>query len=134
MREGVQKRSRSATIQRKATVSSDVAGPPTRAPPVSRLLLRRAATYVRRAMRQAIVFASTCPNCKRDQPQDGFTAADLLRLLDGGYPIEGYCVICDKFWPLSLRERVRLGELVAACQDDGVRPEDDEHPRLPRSD
>jgi len=60
--------------------------------------------------------------------------ADLLRLLDGGYPIEGYCVICNKFWPLSLRERVRLGELVAAVQRDSLPPEDDDQPRLPRSD
>jgi hypothetical protein len=85
-------------------------------------------------MSDAIVFASTCPQCKRDQPQDDFTVADLLRLLDGGYPIEGYCVICNKFWPLSLRERVRLGELVAAVQRDSLPPEDDDQPRLPRSD
>ena len=65
-------------------------------------------------MSDAIVFASTCPQCKRDQPQDDFTVADLLRLLDGGYPIEGYCVICDRFWPISLQERVRLSEVVAA--------------------
>ena len=85
-------------------------------------------------MSDPIVFASTCPQCKRDQPQDDFTVADLLRLLDGGYPIEGYCVICNKFWPLSLRERVRLGELVAAVQRDSLPPEDDDQPRLPRSD
>jgi len=65
---------------------------------------------------------------------DDFTVADLLRLLDGGYPIEGYCVICNKFWPLSLRERVRLGELVAEVQRDSLPPEDDDQPRLPRSD
>ena len=85
-------------------------------------------------MSQVIPFASTCPQCRRDQPQDGFTVADLLRLLDGGYPIEGYCVICDKFWTLSLRERVRLGELVAAFHRGSVPPEADDHPRLPKSD
>jgi hypothetical protein len=77
-------------------------------------------------MSQVIVFASTCPQCNRDQPQDGFTAADLLRLLEGGYPIEGYCVICDKFWPISLQERVRLTEAVAASERDGVPPEDNQ--------
>jgi len=85
-------------------------------------------------MIQAIIFASTCPHCKRDQPQDGFTVADLMRLLDGGYPIEGYCVVCDKFWPISLQERVRLGELVAGCHRDSLPPEDSGHPTLPQSD
>lgn len=85
-------------------------------------------------MSQVIVFASTCPHCKREQPQDGFTVADLLRLLDGGYPIEGYCVSCGKFWPLNLRERVRLGELVAASRLDSIPREDDDHPRVPKSD
>jgi hypothetical protein len=63
---------------------------------------------------RAIFFASTCPHCKRDQVQEGFTVTDLMRLLYGGYPIEAYCESCDKFWPVSLRERVELGEVVAA--------------------
>jgi hypothetical protein len=66
-------------------------------------------------MTQAIVFVSTCPSCKREQPQDAFSLADLLRLLDGGYPIEAYCVPCDGFWPIGLKERVQLGEAVAAA-------------------
>ena len=68
----------------------------------------------------AIVFVSTCPSCRREQPQDAFSVADLLRLLNGGYPIEGYCVPCDEFWPIDLKERVELGEAVAAavaCKD-----------------
>ena len=85
-------------------------------------------------MSQALVFASTCPQCKRDRPQDSFTVADLLRLLDGGYPIEGYCLICDRFWPLGLQERVRLGELVAAFHRDNLPPEDNDRPTLPKSD
>ena len=64
-------------------------------------------------MGQAIVFVSTCPRCRREQPQDGLTIADLVRLLNGGYPIEAYCVTCDEFWPVTLQERVRLGEFVA---------------------
>lgn len=62
-----------------------------------------------------IVFVSTCPSCRREQPQDAFTSADLLRLLSGGYPIEAYCVPCDLFWPIDLKERVELGEVVAAA-------------------
>ena len=69
-------------------------------------------------MSQAIVFASTCPHCEREQVQDGFTVADLMRLLDGGYPIEAYCVVCDEFWPISLQKRLELGEVVAATRRD----------------
>ena len=64
-------------------------------------------------MNQAIVFVSTCPSCKREQPQDAFTVAELVRLLNGGYPIEAYCVPCDKFWSISVQERVEVGEAVA---------------------
>jgi hypothetical protein len=62
-----------------------------------------------------IVFVSTCPSCGREQPQDAFSVADLLRLLSGGHPIEAYCVPCDDFWPIDLKERVQLGEAVAAA-------------------
>lgn len=64
-------------------------------------------------MIQTIVFVSTCPSCKREQPQDAFTVADLVRLLNGGYPVEAYCVPCDKFWSISVRERVELGEAIS---------------------
>jgi len=69
-------------------------------------------------MTQAIIFVSTCPSCKREQPQDAFTVTDLVRLLNGGYPIEAYCVPCDKFWPISVHERVELGEAVAVVSKD----------------
>ena len=64
-------------------------------------------------MNQAIVFVSTCPSCKREQPQDAFAVAHLVRLLNGGYPVEAYCVPCEKFWSISVQERVELGEAVA---------------------
>ena len=64
-------------------------------------------------MSQAIVFVSTCPSCKREQPQDAFTVTELLRLLNGDRPIEAYCVPCDKFWSIGAQERVELGEAVA---------------------
>ena len=64
-------------------------------------------------MTQSIVFVSTCPSCKREQPQDAFTVADLVRLLSGGDPIEAYCVPCDRFWSIRVQERVELGEAIA---------------------
>jgi hypothetical protein len=66
------------------------------------------------AMRQAIVFVSMCPNCKGQQLQDAFAVEDLVRLLNGGYPLEAYCVPCDEFWPLSVEERIELIEVVGA--------------------
>jgi hypothetical protein len=35
---------------------------------------------------QAVVFSAICPRCKREEVQDAFTVADLMRLLYGGYP------------------------------------------------
>ena len=49
-----------------------------------------------------------------EQLQDRFTAADLMRLLYGGYPVEAYCDFCDEFWTVSIQKRVELGEIVAA--------------------
>jgi hypothetical protein len=58
--------------------------------------------------REQIPFASTCPRCTREQHQRGFTRAALSKLLDKGYPIEAYCVMCDQFWWISPRERAML--------------------------
>ena len=53
----------------------------------------------------------------RNQSQEGFTVADLVRLFDGGFPIEAYCAICDQFWSINLQERVDLGAAItAACE------------------
>jgi hypothetical protein len=65
-------------------------------------------------MTQEIVFVSTCPSCRREQPQGPYSVADLLGLLKAGYPIEAYCVPCGEFWPIGLKELVELGEAVAA--------------------
>jgi hypothetical protein len=59
-------------------------------------------------MRESIRFVSTCPDCRQPQPQRGFSCAALLRLLNGGYPIEAYCDMCDDFWSISLAERVAI--------------------------
>jgi len=64
---------------------------------------------------QAVDFSATCPHCKREQLQDGYTLADLMRLLYGGYPVEAYCALCDEFWIVSIQKRVELGEFVAAA-------------------
>jgi hypothetical protein len=37
----------------------------------------------------------------------------LRRLLDRGLPVEGYCVMCDLFWPISARQRESLAVKLA---------------------
>jgi len=71
-------------------------------------------------MAKAVVFVATCPNCKREQLQDGFTLEDLARLLEGGFPIEAHCAFCETFSPISLQTRVELGAVVAASVKDGA--------------
>ena len=57
---------------------------------------------------ERVPFTSTCPRCTREQHQRGFPRTVLSRLLDKGYPIEAYCVMCDQFWSISPRERALL--------------------------
>lgn len=59
-------------------------------------------------MHESIPFTSTCPKCQAQQAQRGFSLAALGRLLNGGHPIEAYCVTCDEFWAISPRERAAL--------------------------
>lgn len=47
---------------------------------------------------------SMCPKCKRNQVQ-WYTLSALSRLLNGHYPVEGYCEVCDEFWSISAHER-----------------------------
>jgi hypothetical protein len=61
------------------------------------------------AKHQSVLFTSKCPRCLRDQTQS-FTKPSLRRLLDAGHPVEGYCVMCDQFWSLSVRERLQLAK------------------------
>ena len=66
------------------------------------------------SMHQSIPFISTCPKCREEQPQRGFSRSALDRLLKGGHPIEAYCVACDEFWPVSVEERHEIAERIAA--------------------
>jgi hypothetical protein len=63
---------------------------------------------------RAIPFASTCPKCAQVQPQPGYDSNSLVRLLNGGYPVEAYCATCDEFWSISLKERAALAAAAIA--------------------
>jgi len=62
-----------------------------------------------------IRFRSMCPKCVKIQPQRGYDRNSLLRLLNGGYPVEAYCAACDEYWPVSIKERAAL--CAAAIQE-----------------
>jgi hypothetical protein len=60
------------------------------------------------SMHLIVHFLSICPKCNHEQPQGGYSRAALRRLLNGGCPIEAYCVTCDEFWLISTGERVAV--------------------------
>jgi hypothetical protein len=97
----------SAAIQRSVTRSCDIERAPTRWPSTSRMVAAQRCRLVSCGMVHLVLFTSTCPHCKRARPQEGFTFSELQRLLNGGHPIEGYCVACDRVWPISFEERIR---------------------------
>jgi hypothetical protein len=55
-------------------------------------------------------FKSACPKCGKWRTQR-YEWSGLLRLLNGGYPVEAYCAACEECRPISLKERVRLGQV-----------------------
>jgi hypothetical protein len=59
-------------------------------------------------------FISTCPWCAHEQPQLAYDRDSLMRLLNGGYPVEAYCDRCDEFWPISAKERAGLATAALA--------------------
>jgi hypothetical protein len=67
-------------------------------------------------MSQSITFFSVCPTCRHQQLQDGYTRAALVRILERGRIIEGYCPSCDVLWPVGPEERLALGRALAPEQ------------------
>jgi hypothetical protein len=56
----------------------------------------------------SIAFRATCPNCAQVRPQRGYNRDSLLRLLNGGHPVDAYCPVCDEVWVISVKERAGL--------------------------
>lgn len=73
-------------------------------------------------MSQSMTFFSVCPTCGHQQVQDGHTRAALVRLLERGRIIEGYCLSCDVLWPISPQERVALARAITPEQRDSLVP------------
>ena len=64
----------------------------------------------------SVHFVSICPKCNDQQPQGGYSRAALGRLLNGGYPIEAYCVTCDEFWLINTTERIAVGAELSSTE------------------
>jgi hypothetical protein len=75
-----------------------------------RLRKNRSGKY---AMGQVLTFVAICPTCGREELQNTFTCAALERLIDGCYPIDAYCAVCDEFWTVNIRKRVEIIEAVS---------------------
>lgn len=58
-----------------------------------------------------VAFVSKCPHCGYEQLQDAYTRGFILRLLEIGHPIEGYCTPCDENWPVDLELRADLAAI-----------------------
>jgi hypothetical protein len=56
-------------------------------------------------VQESMRFTATCPRCRRQQLQQGFSRAALLRLLDDDLDIQAYCAPCRNFWPIGDEER-----------------------------
>ena len=67
-----------------------------------------------RTTTKPVGFRSMCPKCAQMRPQRGYDRNSLLRLLNGGYPVEAYCVACEEYWPISIKERAALGAAAIA--------------------
>jgi hypothetical protein len=52
-----------------------------------------------------VLFVATCPKCRQQVLQHGYSRILLFGFLDVDQPIEAYCAACDEFWPISAKER-----------------------------
>ena len=65
----------------------------------------------------SLEFMSSCPGCKDVSFQQGYDFRSLVRLLVDDQPIEAYCGVCDRFWPITANERADLALLLLTDGD-----------------
>ena len=65
----------------------------------------RAAGTSNRPMQNRVLFAATCPQCRQQVLQHGYSRVVLFAYLDAEHEIEAYCGACDEFWPICAEER-----------------------------
>ncbi len=62
---------------------------------------------IQRTRPSRIPLVSECPRCRHERVQ-WYTPGALQRLLNGGHPVEAYCVMCDEYWRVAAHERAGL--------------------------
>ena len=62
----------------------------------------------------SVLFTATCPKCKQQVLQHGYSRVVLFAFLDMLHPIDAYCPACDQLWPLNVEERNTIGASLAA--------------------
>lgn len=65
-------------------------------------------------MTDFLSFTANCPTCASEGVVVTYTRAELLRLLELGYPVEAYCTECDVDWLVGPGVRTRIAQLLAA--------------------
>ena len=67
-------------------------------------------------MTKPVPFFSACPACGQKQLQLAYTRRALLRLLESGNIIDGYCLTCDVVWPISTQDRDSVAAVAQSSQ------------------
>jgi len=57
---------------------------------------------------------ATCPKCRRQIVQHGYSRVALFSFLDMSHPIDAYCKRCDEVWAINAEERHAIAESLAA--------------------
>jgi hypothetical protein len=71
----------------------------------------------RRPTQNCVLFVATCPKCRKQVLQHGYSRILLFGFLDVDHPIEAYCGACDEFWPISAQERRAIVGALAPTRD-----------------
>jgi len=72
-------------------------------------------------MTKPVPFFSACPACGQKQLQLAYTRRALLRLLESGNIIDGYCLTCDLVWPISKQDRDSVAAVAQSSQSRAAR-------------
>jgi hypothetical protein len=58
-----------------------------------------------RPTQKNVLFVATCPRCRQQVLQHGYSRVVLFAYLDVEHEIDAYCAACDEFWSISAEER-----------------------------
>ena len=72
---------------------------------VANHLAEAAGVIPNRTVKNCVRFASTCPKCRQQVLQHGYSRVLLFAYLDVEHEIDAYCAACEEFWPISAAER-----------------------------